>query len=199
MTITLLDLCAYLGLIAVGAVTINMLLGTLMVFRYSPVRSWPHRRFNYFRLHNWTGYLALFFATVHPLILLLNKSPHFQLIDLIYPVRSPQQPLENTLGAIALYVIAVLVITSYVRVRLGRHLWKAFHFSVYVGAIALFWHSLFTDPDLKGAPIDWFDGGKVFVESCTAIILIASLLRWRHARQKVVPVKRPSRQPASAD
>ena len=199
MPITLLDLCAYLGLIAVGAVTLNMLLGTLMVFRYSPKRSWPHRRFNYFRLHNWTGYLALFFATVHPIVLLFNKSPHFRLLDLFYPVHSPQQPLENTLGAIALYIVAILVVTSYARIQLGRHLWKAFHYSIYVGAIALFWHSLFTDPDLKGAPIDWLDGGKVFVEICTAIILIASLLRWRHSRQKPVVARQPSREGAPAD
>jgi len=199
MDITLLDLCAYLGLIAVGAVTANMLLGTLMVFRYSPVRSWPHRRFNYFRLHNWTGYIALFFAVVHPIILLFNKSPHFRVLDLVYPVHSPQQPLENTLGAIALYIVAVLVVTSYLRIRLGRHLWKALHYSIYVGAIALFWHSLFTDPDLKGAPIDWLDGGKVFVEACTVIILIASLLRWRHSRKKAAAHGQPSRQHASAD
>lgn len=197
MNVTLLDLCAYLGLIAVGAVTINMLLGTLMVFRYSPVRSWPHRRFNYFRLHNWTGYIALFFAGAHPAILLFIKSPHFRLSDILYPVHSPQQPLENTLGAIGLYVVTVLVVTSYLRVQLGRHLWKAFHFSIYLGAVALFWHSLFTDPDLKGAPIDWLDGGKVFVECCAAVILASSLLRYRRSREKAVHRKaagQPSRQ-----
>lgn len=199
MDITLLDLCAYLGLIAVGAVTLNMLLGTLMIFRYSPVRYWPHRRFNYFRLHNWTGYLALFFAIVHPIILLFSKSPHFRVVDLLYPVHSPHQPLENTLGAIALYIIAVLVVTSYARIQLGRHLWKAFHFSIYVGAVALFWHSLFTDPSLKPSPVDWLDGGKVFVEACTAIILISSLLRWHHSRQKAAASERASRQQASAD
>ncbi|MGB2638626.1 MAG: hypothetical protein WAN32_06710, partial [Candidatus Acidiferrum sp.] len=85
MDITLLDLSAYLGLIAVGAVTINMLLGVLMIFRYSPVRCWPHRRFNYFALHNWTGYLALFFATAHPIVLLFNKSPKFRVLDIVYP------------------------------------------------------------------------------------------------------------------
>jgi predicted ferric reductase len=198
MTITLLDLCAYLGLIAVGAVTANMLLGTLMVFRYSPVRSWPHRRFNYFALHNWTGYVALFFAVVHPLILLLNKTPRFRLIDLIYPVHSPQQPVENTLGAAALYVVAVLLVTSYARIRLGRHLWKAFHFSVYAGATALFWHSLFTDPNLNYSSIDWLDGGKVFVESCAVIILVTALLRYRHARQKAVQVKETERDTAAS-
>jgi methionine sulfoxide reductase heme-binding subunit len=197
MEITLLDLSAYFGLAAVGAVTLNMLLGTLMVFRYSPKRSWPHRRFNYFRLHNWTGYLALFFALVHPIVLLFNKSPHFRLLDLLYPIYSPQQPLENTLGALALYIVAFLVVTSYLRIRLGRRLWKAFHFTVYLGAIALFWHSLFTDPDLKGAPINWLDGGKLFVISCTAIILITALLRLRRSRRKAHAVSQPARQPAS--
>jgi len=196
MTITLLDLSAYLGLIAVGAVTVNVLLGTLMVFRYSPVRSWPHRRFNYFALHNWTGYVALFFAMVHPLTLLMSKTPRFRVIDLIYPVHSPQQPFENTLGAVALYIVVLLVVTSYLRIRLGRHLWKAFHFSVYVGAIALFWHSLMTDPSLKPSPIDWLDGGKVFVESCTAIIVVTATLRYRRSRQKAAQAQQKTRKTA---
>jgi predicted ferric reductase len=187
MPITLLDLCAYLGLIAVGAITINMLLGVMMAFRYSPVREWPHRRFNYFRLHNWTGYIALVVTILHPLPLLLNKSPRFRVLDIIYPIHSPQQPLENTIGAIALYIVAIMVITSYFRIQLGRRTWKAFHFTVYLGAIAFFYHSLFTDPDLKGGPIDWFDGGKVFVEICAAIILVTVILRARHARKKSRP------------
>jgi len=193
MTITLLDLSAYLGLVAVGAVTVNMLLGTLMVFRYSPVRSWPHRRFNYFALHNWTGYIALSFAVAHPLVLLLNRTPRFRVVDLIYPIHSPQQPLENTVGAVALYVVALLAVTSYMRIRLGRYLWKAFHFSIYVGAIALFWHALLTDPSLKPSPIDWLDGGKVFVECCTAIIVGTTALRYRRSRQKAAQVKEKAR------
>ncbi len=184
MEITVLDWSAYVGLAAVGAVTANMLLGVLMAFRYSPVRSWPHRRINYFRLHNWCGYAALICAALHPLPLLLNRKPAFRVLDLAYPVRSPMQPLENTVGAVALYLLAVIVVTSYFRLRLKRRVWKAFHFSIYLSAVALFWHSLLTEPELKGAPIDWLDGGKVFVESCAAVIVAASWLRWRHARRK---------------
>jgi sulfoxide reductase heme-binding subunit YedZ len=192
MTITVLDLSAYLGLTAVAALTVNMLLGVMMAFRYSPVRSWPHHRFNYFRLHNWTGYIALFFVILHPIVLLLNGSPKFRLLDIVYPVNSPQQPLENTIGAVALYIVAIMVVTSYFRIQLGRRVWKAFHFTVYLGAIALFWHSLFTDPDLKGAPINWLDGGKIFVAACAAIILVTILLRARHARKKALHLKRAS-------
>jgi predicted ferric reductase len=176
-----LDLSAYVGLTAVGAITINMLLGTLMAFRYSPVRQWPHRQLNYFRLHNISGYIALSLAVLHPLVLLLDKGAKFRVLDLLYPVHSPSQPFENTIGAVALYVVAIVVVTSYLRVRLGRRLWKSFHFTVYIAAAALFWHSLFTDPALKNSPVDWFDGGKLFVEACLIIIITVGALRWRHS------------------
>jgi len=122
VSISVLDMCAYVGLVAVGAVACNMVLGMLMAVRYSPVRSWPHRRFNYFQLHNWSGYVALAAAILHPLILLLNKPTRFRMLDVVYPVNSPSQPLENTVGAVALYTLAIVVVTSYLRVRLGRRL-----------------------------------------------------------------------------
>lgn len=194
MSVSVLDLSAYVGLVAVGVVTLNLLLGMLMAFRYSPHRSWPHRRFNYFRLHNWSGYAALSVSLLHPAILLLNKDPRFRIMDLFYPVHSPSQPLENTIGAIAFYLLAFVVITSYVRLRLGRHVWKSFHFTIYFAAAALFFHSLFTDPALKGDPIDWFDGGKLFVESCFVLIAGVSLLRWRYSRRKALHLRSVPRQ-----
>src|SRR5215467_1063858 len=198
MRIAVLDLSAYVGLAAVGVVTLNLLLGMLMAFRYSPHRSWPHRRFNYFRLHNWSGYIALSVSLLHLTILLLNKDPRFRLLDLVYPVHSPSQPLENTIGTTAFYLLALVTVTSYLRLRLGRHLWKSFHFSIYFAAAALFIHSLFTDPALKGDPIEWFDGGKLFVELCFVLILVVSLLRWRHARRKAAHVRQLSRQAATS-
>lgn len=200
MPITLLDLVAYLGLAAVGAFTLNLFLGVLMAFRYSPVREWPHRHFNYFALHKFCGYAAVVLGVAHVIPLLMNASPRFRAIDLLYPVHSPQQPLENTVGAVALYLLAVVVVTSYFRIRMGRRLWKAFHFSVYLIAVALFWHALFTDPELKGASMDWLDGGKVFVELSAVFVTIASLLRRGRARRKarmrksVVAVAAPSSQ-----
>lgn len=194
----MLDLSAYVGLVAVGVVTLNLFLGMLMAFRYSPHRSWPHRRFNYFRLHNWSGYVALSVSLLHPAILLLNRDPRFRLMDLVYPIHSPSQPLENTFGAIAFYLLAFVVVTSYIRLRLSRHLWKSFHFSIYFAAAALFFHSLFTDPALKGDPIDWFDGGKVFVEACFVLIVVVSLLRWRYSRKKAAHLRQVPRQAATS-
>ena len=91
MDVNILDLSAYVGLTAVGAATLNIFLGTLMAFRYSPLRSWPHRKLNYFRLHNWCGYIALSASLLHPLILLFNPTPKFSLTAIAYPLHSPGQ------------------------------------------------------------------------------------------------------------
>lgn len=178
------DLSADVGLAAVGLATANLLLGLMMALRYSPVRYWPHRHFNYFRLHIWTGYLALTAAILHPVILLFSSSAGFRVRDVLYPLHSPSQPLENTIGAIGFYLILIVVVTSYFRHQLGRRAWKAFHFGIYFAAAALFWHSIFTDPLLKNSPVDPFDGEKALVEICLILILAIAVVRWRHAVRK---------------
>jgi hypothetical protein len=49
------DLSSDVGLVAVELVTVNLSVGLLLAVRYSPWRYWPHRRFNIFRMYNWTG------------------------------------------------------------------------------------------------------------------------------------------------
>jgi len=150
--------------VAVGFATLNVIIGSLIAMRYSPWRYWPHHRFNIFRIHTWTGYLLLVVCVLHPTTLLFSSTARFRLLDILYPVHSPSQPLENTIGATGLYCVAIVVITSYFRLRLGRRVWKAFHFVVYAAALALFWHGIFTDPNLKNSPVDPFDSEKVFIE-----------------------------------
>ena len=179
-----LDLSADIGLVAVGLATANLILGLLLALRYSPVRQWPHRQFNYFRLHNWTGYLALTAAILHPAALLFSSTTRFRLIDVLYPVHSPSQPLENTIGAIGFYLILVVVVTSYFRMQMSRRVWKAFHFVIYAAAAALFWHSIFTDPLLKNTPLDPLDGEKAFVEICLLVVAAVAIIRWRRFFRK---------------
>jgi len=177
------DLSADVGLVAVGVVTANLLVGSLMAMRYSPLRCWPHRKLDIFRLHRWTGYAALAIVILHPIPLVFSTI-RFRIVDIVYPVHSPSQPLENSIGAVALYSMVIVVITSYFRRSLGRRLWKAFHFVIYATALALFWHSIFTDPTLKHIPLDPFDGEKVFIELCCALIAVTGILRWRYAMRK---------------
>src|SRR5260370_8564433 len=98
---TAIDLSNDLGLVACFLLTFNLLLGLLLAFRYNPWTHWPHHRFNYFRLHNWTAYVALAVAVAHPVVLLFIDDPKFRVLDLGLPVGSPPQPAVNPLAATA--------------------------------------------------------------------------------------------------
>jgi len=179
LPIGMLDLCSYLGLGAVGAATLNLLLGMLISLRYSPVQRWPHRRINMFALHQWTAYIAVAFTLTHPLVLLFLHQPRFRLFDILLPIHSPLQPKLNLAGAAALYLLVLVLVSSLLRTRIGRPLWRSLHYLVFPAAVLIFLHSLLTDPNLKDGHPDMLDGGKVFVEIASLLSLIAVLVRYR--------------------
>ena len=182
---TAIDLSSYAGLVAVFLATVNILLGLLIAVRYSPVRYWPHHKhINIFAFHTWTGYSVLGFVVLHPILLVFIRSPHFRLLDITFPVWSPQQPFENTLGAIAFYAIAVVVITSIYRIALGRKLWKALHYLVYPSAALLFVHGILTNQNLDNKSVDYLDGEKVFIEICLLVVVAASAWAWQFRLKK---------------
>ena len=189
---TAIDISSYFGLAALTLLTLNILIGLVMSVKYNPVRNWPHRRINTFKIHNWTAYIALTIAAIHPVIILFSPTAKFTLVDILYPVNAPRQPWINVLGALALYTLAFVVVTSYFRRELGRKKWKALHFTAY-GTAALFYvHGILTDPKLKDAPIDFLDGEKVYVELCMLVVIVAAGLRVRwQLRQPPARVHRP--------
>jgi predicted ferric reductase len=191
---TMIEASSYAGLLAMGLLTLNILLGLLLSTRYNPQKQWPHRKIKIFKIHNWTGYTALAVALLHPLILLgAEIKVRFRLIDVLYPINSPVQPLYNTLGAIALYLLIFVVVTSYFRPQLGNRRWKKLHFTTYALAAVFYTHGIFANPDLKAVPLDPFDGEKVLIEGC-ALLVIAGIV-WRvrgGARASQVATPRPT-------
>lgn len=180
-----IDLSADAGLVAVFLVTLNICVGLLIAVRYSPVRYWPHRKhINIFMVHTWTGYAALALVVLHPVLLLFIRSPHFRVFDVLLPVQSPQQPLENTLGTIAFYAIVVVMVTSIYRIPIGRKIWKRFHFLVYPAAALLFVHGILTNQNLDNKQVDYFDGEKVFIEICLAVVVAGSIAAWQFRERK---------------
>ena len=171
---SLLDLCSYLGLGAVGAVVVNLLIGMLLSMRYSPLRLWPHRHINLFALHRWTAYLAMALVLAHPGVLLFLHAPRFRLVDVLWPLHSYLQPTLNSIGALALYLVVLVLITSLLRTRIGRPLWRRLHYLVFPMAVLMFVHSIYTDPNLKDGHPDLLDGGKVFLE-IAALLVVATI------------------------
>jgi predicted ferric reductase len=179
-----IDASSVVGLIAVGVLTANILIGLLVSTGYNPVRRWPRRRIKLFLFHKWTGYTALAVAALHPSIILLSPTAHFRLFDIFVPIWSPTQPVENTLGAIAFYLVAFAVVTSYFRHVIGFHRWKQFHYTTYAAAAVFYVHGVLADPLLQNRPVDWIDAEKVYVEGCLVLVAATTVWRFMFARRR---------------
>jgi methionine sulfoxide reductase heme-binding subunit len=180
---TAIDVSSVAGLVAVGIFTAQILLGLLLSVGYNPVRQWPRlRRAKLFTFHNWLGYIGLGLAFVHPTILLASSTAGFRLFDVLVPIWSPTQPVPNTLGAIAFYLVTFVVATSYFREVFGHSRWKALHYTAYAAASVFFVHGVWADPLLKNRPPDFIDAEKVYVEGCALLIAGATWLRFKARR-----------------
>lgn len=172
-----LDLISYFGLAACGTMSLGLMLGMLMGSKYDSVVSWPHRPLPIFRIHNYLAYFTIVLALVHPALLLLAPKEGFGLLEILVPVFSPKQPLENTFGALALYGTLVIVVTSYLRKRMSFKRWKLIHYTNYATVATFLMHSLLTNPNLNGKEIDYTDGGKIFIIACVFSVLLAVATR----------------------
>ena len=179
-----LELSSDAGIVAVIVIACNMLLGMLMGVKYNPWKRWPHRRINYFKIHNWIGYTALTLTLLHIVLLLASSEAKFRFIDVLYPMVGPKQPVINTVGAAALYVLIVVVVTSYYRAEIGHDRWRIIHYGTYLTAALFFVHGIWSDPSLKDHPIDYLDAEKVAIELSLVVILVASFFRWRQALRR---------------
>jgi DMSO/TMAO reductase YedYZ heme-binding membrane subunit len=175
-----IELSNYAGLAAIGLLTANILIGLLLSTKYNPVRRWPHRRINTVLIHNYTGYAALAMVLVHPALLLLPNR-----------MNAPKQPWINSTGAVAAYLVALVVVTSYFRFAIGRRWWKRIHFATYALFPLYAVHAILTDPALKDRNIDYLDGEKVYVELCVIAVALAigARVRWQ-TRQPAARVHR---------
>lgn len=184
--ISAVDISSTVGLVAMVLFTLNILMGLLVSVNYNTVKQWPRRKLPVplYRIHNWNAYVALAVGALHPLILLLSTTAHFKALDVLWPFDSPGQRLYNVLGALTFYSFTLVVVTSYLRRRLGHVAWKRLHYTAYFAAASMFVHGTLIDQNLKGQPPDFFDGEKVLVEGCFAVVVAAAIWRWRYGSEK---------------
>jgi predicted ferric reductase len=134
---------------------------------------------NLFAFHRWTAYVAIILTLTHPTVLLFLRVPRFRVIDVLWPVHSYLQPKLNLAGACALYLLVIVLLSSLLRSRMARLVWRRLHYLVFPAAVLLFLHSILTDPNLKNGKPDLLDGGKIFVEAAALLSFTAVAIRIR--------------------
>jgi sulfoxide reductase heme-binding subunit YedZ len=170
-----IELSGIIGLIAIACLAANFIVGFII---------WKNISFKlpynltFLGLHKFTGYSAAIAIIVHIILIPLDPKSKFTWSDLLFPLWTEHQPYANTFGALALYLIAVVVISSYYKEKLKLPVWRTLHYLSYFAAVPLIIHSVWTDPKLEDRPIDWFDAEKVFVLLCCLVIIALSVYRF---------------------
>ncbi len=163
-----IELSGIIGMIALAALAANFLVG---IFIWSKQEFKLPYGISFLQLHKFTGYSAAIGILLHIVLIPLDPKSSFTWSDLLLPAWTKHQPLANTFGSVALYLIGVVVISSYYKDKLKTNTWRVLHFLSYFAAVPLILHSIITDPKLEDRPIDWLDAEKLFVIGCCAAII----------------------------
>ncbi|WOK08057.1 ferric reductase-like transmembrane domain-containing protein [Imperialibacter roseus] len=168
MEIDYIEISGIIGLVGIAALALNFIVG-YFIWSGSTIKL-PYG-LKFLGLHKLTGYTAAIAILVHILLLPFSPKSGFTWGDLLLPAWTEHQPLANTFGAVALYVIALVVISSYYKSSIKLKTWRTIHYTSYFAMVPLILHAVITDPKLQDRPIDWFDAEKLFVILCCVVML----------------------------
>ena len=169
-----IELSGIIGMAALAALSANLIVG---IFIWSKQEFKLPYGISFLQLHKFTGYSAAIAILLHVVLIPLDPKSGFTWGDLLLPAWTQHQPLANTFGSVAFYLIGIVVISSYYKDKIKLKLWRMLHFLSYFATIPLILHSIITDPKLEDRPIDWFDAEKLFVIFCC--VVIAGLTSYR--------------------
>lgn len=179
------------GLIATALLTVNLLLGVLLSTKFRRTSAWQRlprfiRAISLYHFHNYTAYIALLTAFIHPVLLLFDNKAGFNLLNIAVPLTAPHQNYIYSLGALAFYGLLIGVITSTVFVRqlFSNRIWKLIHYISYGAATLFFIHGIWADPLLQDRPVNFLDAEKLLSEAGLVLLIIGVIYRLRYAKRK---------------
>ena len=160
---------------ATGIVSLLMLTGVVVlgvaVRRQSRLPGLP--RFGVIGLHRSVSLLSVAFLAVHVLTAVADPYVTLRLTDAVLPFLASYKPVWMGLGAVSFDLVAAVIVTSLLRVRIGRSIWRAVHWLAYVSWPLAVVHSIGSSTDMQSG---WLLGLAL---GC--ILAVAAAVAWRVA------------------
>ena len=139
-------------------------------------------------MHEFFPILALVFALFHAGALLGDHFIGFQPADLLIPFTAAYKPFWTGMGQVAVYLLAALIASFYVRRWIGRRAWRAFHYLSYVAFFLAMVHGIMAGSDASLPAVRamyWVTG---------ALVVFATVFRARvgHSEKRVRSATKPA-------
>ncbi len=158
-------LFAWLAYLAVaGSVVYGLLLSTKLLDAIA------HRPIS-FALHQELAAFGLGLAGIHGVLLGLDRTVPFSLAQIVVPGLAPHAPLAVGLGQVALYLMALVTASFYVRRHIGQRAWRTLHYLTFLAFAGATAHGIAAGTDSGAA---WARGLYL-----GAAVLVAFLLTYR--------------------
>jgi len=150
------------ALVSYGLLWLSMALGLSITNRMA--RIWPGGPAA-FEIHEYSSLAGLSFGLFHGLILMGDQYIHYNLQQVLIPFASQNyRPLWVGLGQSALYIWGGLVLSFYVRKKLGSKTWRLIHYISFLAFLLVLVHGLASGTDSKtlwAQYLYWISGGSL--------------------------------------
>jgi methionine sulfoxide reductase heme-binding subunit len=156
------------GIVALLLLTAVLVLGVL-VNRQGRLPGLP--RFAVTSLHRNLSLLSVVFIVVHVITAVLDTFVSIPVAAGVIPFASGYERLWLGLGAISFDLMLAMIVTSLLRGRMNRILWRAIHLLAYLSWPIAFAHSIGASKDLQQG---WLLGLSV---ACA--VVVAAAVTWR--------------------
>jgi predicted ferric reductase len=182
------------GIVSLLLSTAVVCLGLLTAMRWQRP-GWP--KFLTVALHRQVALLSVVFVAVHVAAAVFDPFASLGVVAALVPLASSYRPIPVALGVVSLYLLTAVIVTSLLRDRIGRRVWRAVHWAAYAAWPLAVVHSLYAGSD---AFATWM---IAIVAGCVGSVLIALALRIQSGGsvRATLPdvVATPSGSPARAD
>lgn len=138
-------------------------------------------------IHQFFSTVGMLLLAAHLGLLFIDPWMPFDLKELFVPMASEYEPLAVTLGIVAMYLSAIVIVTSWLRKGLGPKVWRALHLlSIPMFSLMLL-HGLLVGTDSQ-RPWMW----STYIVTGTAVVFLLFLRAFTARPARVAPTARPA-------
>ncbi|MGE5702589.1 MAG: ferric reductase-like transmembrane domain-containing protein [Clostridia bacterium] len=84
-----------------------------------------------YKVHSYTTITGTFCAILHAMTLIVDTYMPFSWTDILVPFSAENDPIWNGLGSLALYSTLLLILTTDLRTKLNKNVWRFLHLCSY--------------------------------------------------------------------
>ncbi|KQL43518.1 ferric reductase [Brevibacillus choshinensis] len=130
----------------------------------------PKTKGRLYKIHSAASVSGMFLGVFHAMLLVIDTYMPFSWGELLFPFTASHSPLLNGLGTITAYGMVAIILTTDLRNKLNKKVWRAVHLCSYPTFVMALIHGMGVGTDTREGWIILF---YVFTFTAVTILLIA--------------------------